>query len=619
MVDPTLSDPSDLPAIPGYDISRRVGQGGMGIVYQALRRNDLRWVALKMIVGTRPDLKLRFRREVSAVARLRHPHIVELYDTGEHHGWPYFTMEFVPGGSLAAAIAEGRWRVADWQTAALLVETLARAVQHAHEQGIVHRDLKPGNILLAENGEPKITDFGLAKCLDGGDESLTNTSAILGTPAYMAPEVARGETRDAGPAVDIYALGAILYELLTGQVPFRGKNQLHVLDQIRSRPPEPPGRLCPNLPPRLEAACLCSLEKEARGRPASALALAEELRAIRDGALEMPTPATVPAAVPTTRAEASGGGGGSPSTAEHIPRGPEPSTVDRPSGGAPDLGPTPSQAEMQTPRIPGFEVLEWLRIDGVARVHRAKQSRVGRTVTLWLLRRDQPDAAVAERFRIEAEILSRLQHPNIVQLIDAGEHDGFLYRVEEHLEGGTLDSRLKRRHLPEREAVPLVVTLARALHYVHHATGELIVHRDLKPGVIRFSAAGVAKVVDFSQAYAPSFGTDALKREGALVGTPGYMAPEQAEGEVGPGTDVYGLGGILYAALTRRPPNGVADPFAGWLRRLQNEPPLPIRQFNPDVSRSVAKVCFKALRKDPYQRHASALELAEDLERALKR
>src|SRR5262245_29513149 len=163
---PSSSDETGLPTIPGYDVNRRVGHGGMGIVYKALRRADLRWVALKMIVGTHPDLKLRFRREVNAVARLRHPNIVELYDTGEHDGWPFFTMEFVPGGNLA----EGLQRYLDVRQAAALVEALARAVHYAHEQGIVHRDLKPGNVLLADNGDPKITDFGLAKCLDGTED-----------------------------------------------------------------------------------------------------------------------------------------------------------------------------------------------------------------------------------------------------------------------------------------------------------------------------------------------------------------------------------------------------------------------------------------------------------------
>jgi serine/threonine protein kinase len=610
MATPTPPDQTDLPTIPGYDINRRVGHGGMGIVYKALRQSDLLWVALKMIVGTRPDLKLRFRREVNAVARLRHPNIVALYDTGEHGGWPYFTMEFVAGGSLA----EGRQRlINDARLAVSLVERLARAVHHAHEQGIVHRDLKPGNVLLSEDGEPKISDFGLAKCLDGNEEALTNTSAILGTPAYMAPEVARGETRDAGPAVDIYALGAILYELLTGRVPFPGKNQLEVLDLIRSRPPRPPGGFRANLPPALEALCLRCLEKSPQARPATALELAEELQRI--GPLVAEAEGLGP--------PAAGGEGDLHSTQEHSPHGSgEPSTTDpRPRDEEdPDLTLRPSQAS-RFPHFPGFEVLEWVAAHGIARVYRARQTKVGRTVTIWALPDVSRDAHVADRFRIEAEVLSRLQHPNIVQLIDVGEHDGFLYRVEERLDGGSLDNRLKRRRFKERDAVALVATLARAVHYMHHALGELVVHRNLKPAAILFTAAGVVKLSDFQVVYAPAFGTDRLDQEGAVVGAPAFMAPEQARGavrETCPGTDVYGLGGILYECLTGRPPLGPAYPFEDLLRRILNDAPVPPRHHNPEVSRRVERICLKALEKDPSRRHANARELAEELEHTQK-
>ena len=595
MVDSTPSDQSDLPSIAGYEINRRLGQGGMGIVYKALRLNDLRWVALKMIVGTRPDLKQRFRREVSAVAKLRHPGIVELYDTGEHAGWPFFTMELVEGGNLA----ERRDHyVGDYRRSAALVEALARAVHCAHELGIVHRDLKPGNILLAENGDPKISDFGLAKSLDAGEESLTNTSAIMGTPAYMAPEVARGEMRDAGPAVDVYALGAILYELLTGQLPFPGKNQLVVLDLIRSRPPLPPGQLRPGLPRALEALCLRCLEKGPLARPASALELADLLPA---ALLDAATTGAIGGdpTTPTSRVDPQ-------PTVDHVPRNaePTPSTTDRPS----------------LPDVPGFEALELLRVEGTARVYRARQTRLGRAVSLWVARREHLDAVGLERFRIEAEVLSRLQHPNIVQLIDVGEQDGFLYRIEEYLDGGTLANRLKRGPMAEGDAVALVATLARALHHVHHALGDLVVvYRNLKPAAVQFTAAGVAKLVDFSLVHAPALGTEKLEREGAVVGAPPYLAPEQIRGplhDLGPGTDVFALGGLLYACLTGRPPHGFANPYPALQERILNDPPAPLRQYNPSASKHVVLVCLKALEKEPYHRYASALELAEELERA---
>jgi serine/threonine protein kinase len=211
-----------------------------------------------------------------------------------------------------------------------------------------------------------------------------------------------------------------------------------------------------------------------------------------------------------------------------------------------------------------------------------------------------------------------LQHPNVIQLIDAGEHGEHLYRVEEYLDGGTLASRLKRDRMPERDAVALVASLARAMHYVHYALGEPVLHRNLKPAVVMFAAAGVPKVTQFDLVHAPSFGSGRLENNGDVVGTAAYMAPEQALGalqDLGPGTDVYGLGGILYAALTGRPPNGMAGSLQRLLERLVHEPPAAPREFNPDVSRRVEKVCLKALEKDPSRRHANALELAEDLER----
>src|SRR5262249_46570579 len=181
-----------LPDIPGYEFRKTLGQGGMGVVYEAVRLADRHRVALKMIVGARPEHVLRFRREVQAVTKLKHPNIVKLHDAGEHQGLPYFTMELVEGGSLAGQRASFPQPV---RQAAALVESLANAIHYAHQQGIIHRDLTPGNVLLTSTGQPKISDFGLAKSLhEEGD--LTSTGQIMGTPAYMAPEVAWGKTKE---------------------------------------------------------------------------------------------------------------------------------------------------------------------------------------------------------------------------------------------------------------------------------------------------------------------------------------------------------------------------------------------------------------------------------------
>ncbi len=262
----------------GYEILGELGAGGMGVVYKARQVGLNRLVALKMIrtgAGASGAEVARFQAEAEAVARLRHPNIVTIYEVGQVRGQPFFSLELVDGGSLGRQLASAALPPAQ---AARLVQTLARAVQAAHEAGVVHRDLKPANILLTADGTPKITDFGLAKFL-GSDSGWTHSGAILGTPSYMAPEQAQGEGRGGGvgPAADIWALGAILYEALTGRPPFRGPSVLETLDQVRTQEPVAPVRLQPKTPRDLETITLKCLQKEPGRRYASAGELADDL------------------------------------------------------------------------------------------------------------------------------------------------------------------------------------------------------------------------------------------------------------------------------------------------------------------------------------------------------
>jgi tetratricopeptide (TPR) repeat protein len=275
-------EPDELGRIGPYGILRVLGSGGMGVVFAARQERPRRVVALKMILSGpragRPRLE-RFRDESEIIARLRHPNIIQVHEVGEHDGWPYFTMEHADGGSLAQQLAAAPLAP---RTAAELVQTLARAVHCAHEQGIVHRDLKPSNVLLATDGTPRIADFGLAKQLHDEPgvtppEGRTETGVILGTPGYMAPEQA-GQSQMVGPAADIYALGAILYESLTGRPPFRAATVLETLDQLRAQEPVPPARLQPTVPRDLQTICLQCLEKAPPKRYASASELADDLR-----------------------------------------------------------------------------------------------------------------------------------------------------------------------------------------------------------------------------------------------------------------------------------------------------------------------------------------------------
>jgi serine/threonine protein kinase/tetratricopeptide (TPR) repeat protein len=317
VAEPAAVPTADWPTVPGYEIVRALGRGGMAVVYAARDLRLNRPVALKMIRAEEPvtpEQLIRFRAEAETVARLRHPHIVQIFEVGSYHQQPYFALELMEGGSLAEALA-GQPLAA--RPAAVLVETLARTIAYAHQQGVVHRDLKPANILLQrdegrgardEGPDPsalaprpsslapiaKIADFGLAKH-EGQGVRLTQTGHVMGTPSYMAPEQVRGEHEWVGPATDVYALGAILYELLTGRPPFLAATPLEIMAQVERLDPVPPSRLSPQVPRDLETISLKCLEKEPARRYASATALADDLRRFLDGKPVLARPLTAPA------------------------------------------------------------------------------------------------------------------------------------------------------------------------------------------------------------------------------------------------------------------------------------------------------------------------------------
>jgi hypothetical protein len=272
---------TELPEVPGYEILGELGRGGMGVVYQARQKGLGRLVALKMILHADhagPADRRRFRAEAEAVAHLQHPHLVQIFEVGEHGGRPFYSLEFCPGGSLERKLAGTPLPPRE---AASLVESLARAMHAAHRAGFVHRDLKPANILLTADGTPKVTDFGLARRLDA--PGSTRSGAVLGTPSYMAPEQAAGQSSRVGPAADVYALGAILYECLTGRPPFKATTALETLRQVLSDEPASVRLLAPKTPSDLETICLKCLHKDPRQRYAAAEALADDLRRWLDG------------------------------------------------------------------------------------------------------------------------------------------------------------------------------------------------------------------------------------------------------------------------------------------------------------------------------------------------
>ena len=280
--EPAPRRPREFPVIPGYLIESELGRGGMGVVYKARRVRLNRIVAIKMILAGEhagPEASVRFLAEAEVIARVQHPNIVQIFHIDEHGGLPYFEMEFLGGGSLADRL-DGQPRPP--RVAASLVVKLARGVAAAHLAGVVHRDIKPGNILLANDGTPKVADFGLAKSL-AASSGLTRTDSILGSPSYMAPEQAEGKAREVGPTADVYALGAILYEQLTGRPPFVGATVLDTLHQVKSSEPVSPSRLVPGLPRDVETIVRKCLEKSPGRRYATAADLADDLERFLSG------------------------------------------------------------------------------------------------------------------------------------------------------------------------------------------------------------------------------------------------------------------------------------------------------------------------------------------------
>jgi serine/threonine protein kinase len=586
--------PADAPerrAVPGYELLAEIARGGMGIVYKARQLCLNRVVALKMMRRREADAQelARFRIEAEAVARLDHPHIVRVHDFGEHDGLPYFCMELVEGGNLATWLACGPLPVPQ---AAHLVEVLARAVHYAHQRHIIHRDLKPANVLLARLGDgpadparfprtPKVADFGLAKRLDD-DAHITHTHTVMGTASYMAPEQAEGRTHAVGPLTDVYALGAILYECLTGRPPFKAATRDETLRQVIHEEPVRPTELRPDIPTELEAICLKCLEKPAEQRYATALALAEDLRRFQAG---------------------------------------EPLAI-RPL--------SEWEREARWARRGGYELIELTGCTVLGMVYKARQLTLNRLVTLKTISawaRTEPSQLA--RFKAEAEAVARLDHPNIVQIHEVGEQGGRPYFALEFVAGGTLSEKCAGRPLSARQAAQLVELLAQASHHAHRRG---IVHTDLRPFNVLLKAAP-AGAAESEADFIACFGTPKITGFGLarLLENPqqtrrdlpwrrvfsNYMAPEQVAGSpeaISPATDVHALGAMLYEMLAGQPPF-LADTVDETLARIRTEEPLPPSRLNPEASTRLETICLKCLQKDPARRYASAEELAHDLHR----
>jgi len=589
--DQPTAGPIPWPSPPGYELLAEQGRGGMGVVYKARQHATGRLVALKFVRDgglARPEERARFRIEAEAAARMRHEHIVQIIEVGEHGGWPFLAMELVEGGGLDAWLA---LHPRPAEQAAGLLRTLALAVEHAHQQQVVHRDLKPANILLAprdlsETADgpaneaplshfvPKIADFGLAKRLDSDSTAWTQAGAVLGTASYMAPEQAAGDAAAIGPATDVYALGAILYELLAGRPPFQAATWPQTIELVLREEPPAPIELHADVPLALQTICLRCLEKNPRERYSSAQALADDLERFLSGSAIVAQPL---------------------SQSQRVAR----------------------LAERQ-----GYEIVAELGRGPRSIVYRALHGPLRQPVAIKLFEpglcsREQWDA----RLRNAAQGSVALEHPQLVTLQQAGWLDGRPYVVCEHVAQGSLSKLSPDADLPLDAALELAAKLADVVGYLHRQ-GE--VHGNLKPSNVLLSADGIPRLTDrrltgglFLREIAAQGGAAdyAAEIECLPPQTVTYLAPEFLADPLAaprPNADIYGLGLILYELLAGRP--AFRAHTARETLKLVREgwPPVP-SSFNPRVPPRLDSIVRRCLDPDPWRRYARAFAVGKAL------
>jgi tRNA A-37 threonylcarbamoyl transferase component Bud32 len=478
-------EPNDSPA--GYAVLSTLGRGGMGVVYQARQLHVNRLVALKMVLPDRlgdPEALIRFLAEAELAAKLQHPNVVQVYEVGRHRNAPFLALEYVAGGSLEKLL---NGKPLAPIVAAQLVEQVTNGIAAAHAVRIVHRDLKPANVLLAPGARAdewvaKVSDFGLAR---QGRSDLTQTGRILGTPNYMPPEQTLGDPKAVGPSADIYALGAVLYECLTGKPPFAGDNLIQVFDRVRFEPPLPPSCYQASVPPALEAICLKCLEKQAENRYPSALALAEDLRRfLRNeplrGAFLLAPPALA-------------------------------------SKRTPSNGTTPA----------GYVVKEEIGRDGPAVAQKARQERFNRDVVLWTFSATVLTGSGAlERWRNAALAFAQNPAAEIEAVYDFGASEGRCYLATEALDVQPVIEALRHHLLTPRRAAEWVELLARALVPLH------------KQGIAHGNISARKLVLTEAAPSAPQLGRP------KLLGFPDVF-PWRGHGTAKPAADINALGMLL--------------------------------------------------------------------------
>ena len=605
MVPEWVAGTAPIPAgteIQNYRIVSMCGRGGMGEVYLAHHTYTEQKVALKAVspaLMAAQAFRRRFLEEGKIMAGLDHPNIVTLYNFFEHEARFFLAMKYIDGVALDVKLGElqGRPMAIDriWSLASGLLAGLA----HAHSQTpvVVHRDIKPANIMMDKTGKAMITDFGIAKAI--GSEQLTGAGVVVGTYEYMSPEQATID--EVSPASDVYSAGIMLYELITGTIPFPRTTEtgFDVMKAHLETPPPPIAEKRPDCPAWLADVVHKALEKAPTARYADAgemLAALEAGGAGPNGAVDAaPEPSSEPSLEPV------------------LMPAPEPSSLMVPEWVA-GMAPIPPGTEIQD-----YMIVRILGAGGMGEVYLAHHTNTDQKVAL---KAAYPaltaNHAVRRRFLEEARIMARMKHQNIVQLHNFFEEMGRFFLAMEYVDGGSLADVLERqrdsgKRLPFNQITVVAREILSGVVYIH-ALDPVVVHRDIKPANVMVDTGGRVFLTGFG--IAKAVGREPLTSPGGIVGTYEYMSPEQAMGEaVSPASDVYSLGITLYQMIAGSVPF-LQDTDSGLdvMKAHVEKPPSPISKQRSDCPAWLAEVVHKALEKAPAARYADAGEMLAALE-----
>ncbi|MBV9771243.1 MAG: serine/threonine protein kinase, partial [Bryobacterales bacterium] len=546
-----------------YEILKRLGEGGMGAVYKARDHELDRFLALKVIrpeLAGHPDILRRFKQELILARQVTHKNVVRIFDLGTADGRKFITMDYIEGRDLRSILSE-RGKLPPVE-AVPIVEQICRGLEAAHAEGVVHRDLKPQNIMVDDAGRVWLMDFGLARSMELS--GLTRTGVLMGTPDYMSPEQARAERAEAQS--DLFSLGIIFFEMLTGRLPFLADTLMAKLLQRVQQRATPVTEIDPSIPAALSAVVAKCLEPDVTKRYQSIREILDDLSGnVHDTEI-----------IGTTQ---------SGSSTPHHREG----SADASSISLATLGPGSQFG-------PRYRIESEIGEGGMGKVYKAHDLDLDRTVALKLVRPElASDANSLQRFKQELLLASRISHRNILRIHDLGDVGGVKFISMAYVQGMDLHELIaKTGKLKIARAVSIAKQLANALEAAH---AEGVVHRDLKPRNVLVTVDDHVCVSDFG--LAKSFGSQAttMTRAGEVLGTPRYMSPEQAESKPADNrSDIYSLGVILYEMVTGEAPFSGESSLQVMYQHVQ-EPPKDPRLLNPEVPEYLATIILKCLEK----------------------